>query len=63
MKIAKKYNLKIIEDCAQSFGAKFNKFVGTFGEVGCFSLHPLKSLGQEETEVLLTKNKKLYEKF
>ena len=65
MKIAKKYNLKIIEDCAQSFGAKFkNKFVGTFGEVGCFSLHPLKSLGAAgDGGFIVTKNKKLYEKF
>ena len=38
-KIAKKYKLKIIEDAAQAFGAKYNeKMVGTFGDVGCFSL-------------------------
>ena len=44
--IAKKYNLIIIEDAAQSFGAKFkNKMVGTFGAAGCFSLHPIKSFG------------------
>ena len=37
MKIAKKYNLKIIEDAAQSFGSKFkNKHAGTFGDIGCF---------------------------
>ena len=44
MKIAKKYKLKVIEDCAQSFGAKFKKkFVGTFDLV--VFLYPLKSLG------------------
>ena len=65
MKIAKKYKLKVIEDCAQSFGAKFKKkFVGTFGEVGCFSLHPLKSLGAAgDGGFIVTKDKTLYEKF
>jgi dTDP-4-amino-4,6-dideoxygalactose transaminase len=44
--LAKKYNLKIVEDAAQSLGAEFNnKKVGTFGDAGAFSLHPLKSLG------------------
>ncbi len=46
IKIAKKYDLKIIEDCAQSFGAKYkNKFVGNFGNFGCFSFYPTKTLG------------------
>ena len=44
-KIAKKYKLLVIEDVAQSLGAKFkNKMAGTFGLAGAFSLHPLKSL-------------------
>lgn len=46
MKIAKKYNLYVIEDCAQSHGARQNgRMTGTFGDVGCFSFYPTKNLG------------------
>ncbi len=44
--IAKKYNLKIIEDCAQSHGAYYkNKRVGNLGDAGAFSFYPGKNLG------------------
>ena len=43
--LAKKYTLKIIEDAAQAVGAEYNgQKVGALGDVGCFSLHPLKTL-------------------
>jgi len=44
--ICQKYNLKLIEDCAQSHGAKYkNKMSGTFGDVNAFSFYPTKNLG------------------
>jgi len=63
-KIATKYNLKIIEDCAQAQGAKYkNKFVGNFGDFGCFSFYPTKILGTYgDGGFVIAKNFKDYEK-
>jgi dTDP-4-amino-4,6-dideoxygalactose transaminase len=44
--IAKKYNLKVIEDCAQSHGAKYKgKLSGSFGDYAAHSFYPTKNLG------------------
>jgi dTDP-4-amino-4,6-dideoxygalactose transaminase len=46
MDIAQKHRLKVIEDCAQAFGAKYRgQTVGTMGDAGCFSFFPSKNLG------------------
>ena len=46
IKVCQKYDLLLIEDCAQSHGATYKgKMTGTFGNVGCFSFYPTKNLG------------------
>jgi len=62
--IANKYGLVVIEDCAQSVGAKFkDKFTGTFGALGCFSLHPMKSLNcAGDGGYIITDNESYYKR-
>lgn len=46
VRVAQKYNLPVIEDCAQSHGACFDgQMTGSFGISGCFSFYPTKNLG------------------
>ena len=46
MQIANKYNLKVVEDCAQAHGTTWNdKKCGTFSDIACWSFYPTKNLG------------------
>jgi len=58
--LAKKYNLKVIEDCAQSPGATYkNKKVGTIGDIGIFSLNYHKTIHTGEGGIAVTGDEKL----
>ena len=62
-KIAKKYNLFLLEDCALSLGAKYkNIHTGLLGDAGVFSFYPAKHITTGEGGMVITNNKKIYEK-
>ena len=64
LRIAEKYNLKVIEDACQAHGAEYKeKKVGGFGDAGCFSFYPSKNLGAlGDGGAITTNNKKIAQK-
>ena len=63
LKIASKHKLKIVEDACMGIGAKIlKKSPGTFGDIGAYSMHPLKSLNvMGDGGMVTTNNKKIYD--
>jgi len=62
-KIKKKYNIKIIEDCAEAIGTKYeNKFVGNFGDISTFSFYGNKTITTGEGGMVVTKKFFLYKR-
>ena len=63
MRVAKKYGLKVIEDCSHAHGATYRgKKVGAIGDVGCFSMQGSKVLAAGEGGILVTSNREYYER-
>ncbi len=61
--LSKKYNLKIVEDAAEALYSKYDKnsFLGTLGDVGCFSLSPNKIISTGQGGIIVTNKKNIYE--
>lgn len=62
LKISKKYNLKVIEDCAQALGSEYkNQKLGTLGDCGIFSFQESKTITTGEGGMLVTDDENIAE--
>ena len=63
MRVAREHKIMVVEDAAQSCGARFNgRYAGTIGDIGCFSISAYKTCGGGEGGLLLTNKKRLWER-
>lgn len=63
MEIARKYGVRVIEDCAQAHGASImGKKVGTFGDAAAFSFYPTKNMTTGEGGMVLTNKGEIAER-
>jgi dTDP-4-amino-4,6-dideoxygalactose transaminase len=64
LSLAKKHNLKIVEDCAQAHGAVYKgRTIGSIGDIACFSFYPGKNLGAYgDAGAIVTNNDELAQK-
>ena len=61
--LLEKYNVKLIEDSCQAFGAKIkNEYAGTIGDIGVYSFQQFKQISCGEGGAVVTNNKKIYQK-
>jgi len=63
MRVARKHKLKVVEDCAQGPGAKYRgKYVGSIGDVGCFSISAYKIIGGGEGGMVVTSDERTFDR-
>ncbi|MEG1381147.1 MAG: DegT/DnrJ/EryC1/StrS family aminotransferase [Ruthenibacterium sp.] len=63
MDVAKRHNLRVIEDCAQSYLAEYKgRLCGTIGDIGCFSLNDFKQITAGDGGMLIMNDEELYER-
>lgn len=63
MAIARKHNVFVVEDCAQSFMCRYKgRLAGTIGDMGCFSLNDFKHISAGDGGLVLVNNPDLYVK-
>ena len=61
--VARKHNLKVVEDCAQAAGSSYyGRKLGTFGDIGCFSFQYNKAMTTGEGGMVITDNKLLFQR-
>lgn len=62
LQLAKKYNLKILEDACESLGSTYTgKFTGTMGDIGTFAFYPNKQMTTGEGGMLVTNSREIYD--
>lgn len=63
MEVADKHDLLVVEDCAQACGGRYDgQYIGTIGQLGCFSISAYKIVGGGEGGLLLTDDERLYDR-
>ena len=63
VELARNHNIYVIEDCAQSYGTKYKgQYVGTFGDVGCFSLNDFKHISAGDGGMVIMNDLNIYHK-
>lgn len=63
LKLAKKHNCKVIEDAAHAIGARYKgRYLGTIGDIGCYSFHGTKNIVTGEGGAFVTNDEKIFRK-